>query len=401
MKTTRLAEINPTILAWARESAGLSLDEAAERVGLSAASAEKSGAEKLAELERGDRFPTPGQLLRFSAVYHRPLVAFYMRRPPSKGERGEDFRSLAANSSPREAALLDALLRDIRARQEMVKSLLEDDDSPRLPFVGATSLTDGVSVAVDRMADVLRFDVTRPRRTHDDLFRDLRSCVERVGVFVVLAGDLGSHHTKIGEDIFRGFVVADDIAPFIVLNSCDAKSARSFTLLHEFCHILLGQSGISGATYSDSPSSDVDLIERFCDDTASEFLLPDRSLGSPSLSTKSEALEAISKLSKEWAVSEPMVAYRLHRKGHLATSIYRQVAADFAIRWQAFKSNTTAAVQDRDGGPNYYVVKRHRLGPSLLALVRRKLDDNEITHTKAAKVLGVKPTSVEALLRIP
>ena len=49
--------------------------------------------------------------------------------------------------------------------------------------------------------------------------------------------------------------------------------------------------------------------------------------------------------------------------------------------------------------PNPHVVKRNKLGNALLDVVRRTLRDNTLTHTKAAKVLGVKPGSVEPLLR--
>jgi transcriptional regulator with XRE-family HTH domain len=121
----RAENINPDILVWARESAGLSLEEAAERLGIT--SSERSSAvEKLEEIETGAKFPTRNQLMRISQVYRRPLITFYMKHPPRKGERGEDFRTLPAPVSSRDGANLDALLRDIRARQEMVQSLLED-----------------------------------------------------------------------------------------------------------------------------------------------------------------------------------------------------------------------------------------------------------------------------------
>jgi hypothetical protein len=39
----------------------------------------------------------------------------------------------------------------------------------------------------------------------------------------------------IGQDVFRGFALADDLAPFIVIN--DNDPAHSFTLPHELVHI--------------------------------------------------------------------------------------------------------------------------------------------------------------------
>ena len=59
-------------------------------------------------------------------------------------------------------------------------------------------------------------------------------------------GNLGTHHTDIDVRIFRGFALADDVAPFVVINEKDSRAAWSFTLLHELVHILLGETGISG-----------------------------------------------------------------------------------------------------------------------------------------------------------
>ena len=60
-------------------------------------------------------------------------------------------------------------------------------------------------------------------------------------------GDLGSHHTTIDVKVFRGFALADRFAPFVVINDKDAAEAWSFTLLHELCHLFLGETGVSAA----------------------------------------------------------------------------------------------------------------------------------------------------------
>lgn len=134
----RAENINPAILVWARETAGLTLPEAAERLGLSS-STRGTAEEKLVALESGDVKPTRNQLLKIATVYRRPLTSFYRSRPPVVAERGEDFRTIAGDVSREEAALLDALLRDIRARQDMVRAIL-DEDVRRLTFVGSMTI---------------------------------------------------------------------------------------------------------------------------------------------------------------------------------------------------------------------------------------------------------------------
>ncbi|AEO47021.1 hypothetical protein F11_02755 [Rhodospirillum rubrum F11] len=363
--------------------------------------------EKLREIEAGQTFPTRALLSKFSAVYRRPLITFYMKEPPRKGLRGEDFRTLSTPVSGRENAVLDALLRDVRARQEMVKSLLEDEEEARpLPFVGSAKREDGVGAVVNAIAKTLGYDPdAQPRGRRgtgvDDLFKDLRTRAEGVGIFVLLMGDLGSRHSTISEAVFRGFTIADKIAPFVIINDRDARAARSFTLLHELAHLWLGQTGVSGAVETAEISSRVGVIERFCNDVAGEFLLPSAAFKDrPEMleaATKDAAHRVVSDLARTWSVSESMMAYKLARIGWIGGALYQDLAADFAARWQARKDR--AEENKKEGGPSYYVVKRFKLGDALVDVVRRTLRDNLITHTKAAKVLGVKPGSVDPLIR--
>ena len=41
-----------------------------------------------------------------------------------------------------------------------------------------------------------------------------------------------------------------------------------------------------------------------------------------------------------------------------------------------------------DGGPNYYIVRRHRLGAALLNFVARNMSEGVLTPTRASKLLG-------------
>lgn len=405
---TRARNINPDILVWARETAGLSPEEAAERLGLKD-SERQSASEKLAELESGERFPTRNQLTKIASVYRRPLLSFYMAERPVRGERGDDFRTLPREVSPRDNAALDALLRDIRARQEMIRSLLEDeeDTAPR-PFVGSMRITDGVDAVVNSISATLKFrreEQIRPGRNGgpDQLFKELRDRAESAGIFVLLIGDLGSHHTAISEAVFRGFVIADPIAPFVVINDQDAKAARPFTLIHELAHLWLGQSGVSGAPESGEPQTPISRVEQFCNDVAGEFLLPRQAFeerpGELAEGTKEAAQRVIARLAQAWSVSEPMIAYKLQRLGWISKRIHRELAADYAARWAAQRQRAREQARETEGGPNYYVVKKFKLGDALIDVVRRTVRENNLSHTKAAKVLGVKPSSVEPLIR--
>jgi len=392
-------DINPRILAWARETAGLTVEEAADKLALGS-SERATAASKLSALEAGDRSPTSAQLLKAAALYKRPLITFYMPEPPQRGDRGEDFRTAPGEVSKRANGLLDALLRDVKARQQMVRNVLEDEDeATRLAYVGSASMEQGPATVAGSIRTALGIATEQQKTAKgpDGLFSLLRAAAERIGVFVLLLSDTGSHHSAISEDVFRGFAIADEVAPFIVINDRDARTARSFTLIHELTHIWLGQTGVSGPV-RDTPTN---AIERFCNDVAGEFLLPSFALDDLSQLRGMDVpsvLRATERVSQAWNVSQALVTYRLARKQWISAAVAGEIFRLLAERWRNERERSRDAQSDA-GGPSYYVVKRSRLGEALMHVVRRGLQGDVLTHTRAAKILGVKPASVEPLLR--
>jgi Zn-dependent peptidase ImmA (M78 family) len=392
-------QINPRMLVWARETAGLSVEEAAKKLGLKD-TAKATAADKLRAIERGERGLSQGTLQRAVVSYRRPLIAFYLSDLPELGERGEDFRTVVG--APRDNGTLDALLRDVRARQKMLREVLEDEEEARpLSFVASARVEHGAGKVAAAMRATLGVTEREQKlaKGPEGLFAFLRAAAERAGVYVLLLGDVGSHHSDIGEDLFRGFALADDVAPFVVINDNDAPAARAFTLLHELAHVWIGASGVSGPLRDLSQGE----IERFCNDVAGAFLLPPEAI--PDMSHLRGAdiqtvVRATQRISDEWNVSQPAATYRLARNGWIASDIATSLFAMFAARWRRDKQRAKETRDPDDtGGPTYYVLRRHRLGDALLNVVRRALQADVLTQTRAAKILGVRPMAVGPLLQ--
>ena len=267
-----MPQVNPEILKWARETAGLTLEEASHKLDIHKARG-ISPSERLTEYETGKSEPSRPILLKMVKQYRRPLIVFYTDKPPQKGDRGQDFRHLPDHNNETDA-IVDAMIRDIQVRERILRAALEDEEEVKiLDFVGSMRISDGVRSIVDSIKDTIDFDLDQFRKqpTLEDAFKYLRAKVEDAGVFVLLIGDLGSHHTTLTPEVFRGFAISDSIAPFIIINDHDSKAAWSFTLIHELVHIWLGQTGIS--------STDSELeIEKLCNAVASELFLPDNEL---------------------------------------------------------------------------------------------------------------------------
>ena len=414
--------VNPQILVWARKTAGLTLQDAVAKVGIRDARG-VAAIDRLTALERGDERPTRPTLVKMAHHYRRPLIAFYLKAPPRRDDRGPDFRTLPGARSSETDAIINALVRNLQSRQRMVRAALEaEDEAERLPFVGALVKSRDADAGIESLRQVLRRRSEAARLLHravgllgevlgDDLdatryyaepsaesaFRLVRSRTENAGVFVLLQGDLGSHHTAIDVEVFRGLAIADDIAPFVVINDNDSRAAWSFTLLHELTHLLLGQTGFSTV---ESEAG----VEAFCNNVAAEWLLPARTLDEVEIERARDVVEqgrCIGEFARERNLSRTMVAYRLLRANRLDRRAFERLRTQFREQWREFRASNRTRARNSEGGPSYYVVRRHRVGPGLLKFTRRMVDSGALSTTKAARVLGVRPAQVGKMLRRP
>ncbi len=386
--------LNHHILTWARSTAALSLDEAADALGFKDAH-DRTAAERLQAMEAGIEEPSRSVLLKMARVYHRSLLVFYLSEPPRIGDRGQDFRRVPGVNPPKYDPTLDALIRDIRGRQSIIKDLLEQAEPRKVDYVESVTMDVPAADLARRISDKIGFSLEafRKKGDVDTAFKYLREKVEASGAFVLLLGNLGSHHTNIPSDVFRGYAIADAVAPFIVVNDQDAHVAWAFTTLHELTHLWLGATGVSGG------SADMQ-IESYCNSVAGEILLPShemKELSSLRSASLQETVNAVAQFSSSRKISRKMVAYKLLRVNFISHARWQELDKHYKDEWNAAKSKP-ATKDKKDGGPNFYIVKRQRLGHALLNIVKNSLADGFLTHTKAGQVLGVKPRNVDPLI---
>ena len=388
--------LNPDILAWARTTAGLSVDEAAHALGFRD-TRDSTAVERLQALEAGTAEPSRTVLRNMARTYHRSLLVFYLSEPPRKGDRGQDFRRAPGEKPPEYDPTLDALIRNIRGRQGIVRDLIEQTGPRSVDYVASVTMDVPPAELARRMAGRLGFSLPefRQQATVQAAFGYLREKVEESGAFVLLLGNLGSYHTNIPSGVFRGYAIADPVAPFIVVNDQDAPVAWAFTTLHELTHLWLGTTGVSGGS-ADSQ------LESYCNSVAGEVLLPESEMNELRFlrrASPQETIDTVARFASVRKISRAMVAYKLLRVGVITLARWQDLARhyeDESVAAQAESANKDTG----EGGPSYYVLRRHRLGHALLDLIKNSLTEGFLTHTKAGQVLGVKPRNVDPLINV-
>lgn len=390
-----MPNVNSAVILWARDNARMTVADACKRLGIKD-SIQESAEDKLAGYENSSKVPSRSMLKKMSEVYRTPLLAFYLDKPPNQPERGEDFRSVPNDIKEDNAFLVDTLIRNIRSVQSTLKQvLIEQDEATPVNLVNSLSMDDEVLKVAKKITSEIGFDLEAFRKEPDHFraFKYLRKLAEGAGVFVILKGNLGSYHSDIEVEAFRGFALADEIVPFVVLNDKDAKSAWSFSILHELAHLVLGRTGISGV----SNETEIE-IEKFCNEVASSILIPDlEKIVLEAYDTES-IIDEITVYSEKWNVSYSQLAYRLYLRGDYAIDVWKTLSNKFRDMWLKQRVKEKKKNKESDNGPSPYVLRRYRLGDALVRTVDGFVRSGAISTTKAGLLLETKPLKIDKVL---
>jgi Zn-dependent peptidase ImmA (M78 family)/DNA-binding XRE family transcriptional regulator len=258
------AFITPAVAKWARETAHMTLEIAAEKVSISP--------ERLKEWENGQGQPTILQAQKLAAIYHRPFALFFLPQPPYDFTPLQDFRRKTASSLGTASTFI---LREIRQKQAWVKDFFEESGEPILSFVGRFSIQNTPqAVAVDILR-TLEIDPTHYGEKSP--MKEWIAKAEAKGIFITRTSNIHSR-MKLDSNELQGFAIADNLAPFIFLNTEDWNTAQLFTLVHELAHLWINQTGISNDIEPDpsthSERDPMHPVELFCNQVAAEALLP-------------------------------------------------------------------------------------------------------------------------------
>lgn len=398
---------NPAMLTWARERAGLTPESVAEAIKAAFGGDLQKATEGLRLFEAGRDRPTHQQLERLAEVYFCPPNVLYAEAPPPEDTEINDFRSVYRHAEicREHQGRLDGLLRMFSSRHRRVHSLLTDyGQTKKLGIADTLTVSCGVEAGVLHLRKALQIgddaDFWKPQRSASGLFKELRRRVEGLGIFVFLAGDMGSCKTTIPVSVFRSFAIADDVAPFIVVNSRDLAGAHSFTLLHELVHVYLGESGVSGQPAPTIPGSKLDgVIEEYCNEVASEILTPRHLMEQWFVVGKGlgNLREQIRAIANKCCASQGMIAYRLHRSGLIDDGNYLAIYGSYNQEWENMRVDPTPFRQEGTESREPLQDLITRLGEPLVALALSAVRARNITPIKGANLLGIRLDQFEEI----
>ena len=183
--------------------------------------------------------------------------------------------------------------------------------------MGSADLGDNVVETAARMRDALGLNLEERRRftTWTDALRRFIEQADALGVLVMVSGVVGSNSRRgLDPQEFRGFALADSLAPLVFVNGADTKAAQMFTLAHELAHIWLGQSGVSDTEARAMPDQ---AVERWCNRVAAELLVPLDALRGE-IDAGADLQVELSRLARRFKVSTLVALRCIHDAGQLS-----------------------------------------------------------------------------------
>lgn len=342
--------------------------------------------EKFAKLDawiRGESEPTLKQLESFAKATRTPVGFFFLPAPPEERVPIPDFRVGTGQPSLRPSPdLLDTVYL-CQQRQEWYAEHARITGQAPLAFVGSAHIADDVVKTASRIREALGFTLEARRRssTWTDALRQFIELADSAGVLVMCSGVVGSNNSrKLDPAEFRGFAIADELAPVIFINGADTKAAQMFTLAHELAHIWIRQSGVSNP---EVVRSSTNAVERWCNEVAAELLVPLAELKSV-MDYQADVHPEMQRLARVFKVSTLVVLRRLHDAGRLSADEMWELYRDELKRLMELPSTS---------GGNFYLTQPVRVSKRFArALVVSTLEGNTL-YRDAFRMLGVSKTS--------
>jgi Zn-dependent peptidase ImmA (M78 family) len=200
-----------------------------------------------------------------------------------------------------------------------------------------------------------------------------------------------------------GFAISSDELPVIVINRKDAVPRRTFSLLHEFAHLMLGVSGVSDLDVEDDRPPEDQRIEVFCNNVAAAALIPrDDLLSDPRVAEKPLAFadwddNEIADIARGFGASREAVLRRLLRLERTTAEFYGRKRAQYLAEFQANRARQKQQAEAREIKRNMPLETVSNFGRPLVRLVLDHYQQELITLSEVSGFLGIKTKHIPRL----
>ena len=371
-----VAYINPEVLAWARERAGVPPEELMQKVN-----------RKYVDWEAGNALPTFCQAQTLAKKLHIPFGFFYLSEPPKESPLTVDLRTLSDSNHHEFSLELRDVVADARRKQEWYREYLLEGGAEPLEFVGKFSVAHSIDEVATDIEETLGLSLNdRAGLSKNHFLAYLTEYAEEAGILVLRNGKVGANtHRVLSVDEFRGFCLPDSIAPLVFVNTADFEAAQIFTLVHELAHLWIGAEGVSDQGIADYNSHSE--VEAFCNRVAVEVLVPKESFLQEWASVHGSLKEKANHLSHIFKVSSVVVARRALDARLVNQAEFFSYYNDLRLIWKN-------ARRSRSGGGDFHNSFPAANSRAFTDAICHATYSGNLLMRDGARLLGIKPATL-------
>ena len=371
--------LQPEVLRWARERAGLSPEQLAKKMQV--------------KPERVSRWEITGKISiaqgdRLAERTYTPLGYLYLSKPPEEPLPIRDFRTRGDGPTTRPSLNLLETVYQMQRRQDWMRDDLIEGGTAPLDFVGAYSVDDSHTevAAAMRAALGLANGWAEEIDTWSEALGDLRTRSDEAGILVVSNGVVGNNtRRKLDRTEFQGFALVDEYAPLVFVNAADFKTAQMFTLAHEVAHLFVGEEGLS---LFDRLLPVDHSTERFCNRVAAEFLVPQEEL-QDYWPTVQDLTNPYRTVARKFKVSDIVGAYRALDLDLIDRDTFFTLYNENKCQTESRKATT--------GRGTIWDTQRWRIGPRFAGAVARAAKEGRLSYREAYSLTGLKSDTFDQM----
>lgn len=364
--------LSPSVLEWAANRMGLDLETLADEIAPHKRDAFLSGELSVSQAEK------------LAIKTQTPFGFLFLDSPPIEQQESiPDLRQVRyADPLSRD---FYAVLNDIQKKRDWFSDYLREVGREKLEFVGRFKGQSNIPPKI--VAEDIRNTINFTEKDREscssvgDFFSLLYDRIEKSGVLIFKSGIVKSNSRRgLSVDEFRGFAIADQLAPVIFINGKDAEAAWIFTMAHELAHIWMGETGVSDIFPGKTKHKD--SIEQFCNKVAAELLTPEKSF-----------LE-------KWARIDGYKYDELSKYFKVSTLVIARRAVDLGkATWDEYNAIASASKKKKGSGGNPYNTIPVRNSKRFTTTLLSNTLAGHTLFRDAALLLNIKPNTVLELGR--
>jgi len=361
--------VAPEVIRWA-----------VDRSGLDAETLDKSL--KVTAWINGDLSPTLKQLESFATRVGVPFGYLLLEHRPSIELPVADFRVGFSGSIREPSADLSAVLHLSLRCQDWYREYAQDGELDHVSVVGSASTWTWKKTAAD-MRRRLHFEVVQRSGTWADTRKHLLRAFESLGGLTIASSMVANNtHRLLDPFEFRGFTLADPIAPLIFINTNQTLNGQIFTLAHELAHVWRGVSGIGNEEPHVGAASEV---EQWCNQVASEFLVPESDLRERYPSVEHLSLtDVLDRLAASYRCGTLVILLALQRTQVRQFDDFSRAYDDEQRRLEEVAKTASSS------GGDHYNNQPFRVGERLSRAVIRDALEGQTTFSEALALLSMR-----------